>query len=436
MADIFVEANLLDIGYGMPVTLSSMFGTVRPAQLVPGSDPGAPFFRTEVEERPSITVDLLSVRCIHRIRLFNTGDEPGALPIVVSTSADGLQWTDMVVSQAEFGGKVAGAPLVVSVKYFWTARYVKVHSPSRATLRLHYIEICAPLPQEYLGRIRDIRVTETDVLADYWHHDSYGFAWTFTCTLGMILNARLVGVTIDRIDYRLCLREFKDTADADPYQALFEPRSRRKADVRKPCRPSSATASTSRSRSPCSPATPSCISVPTPRSAPMPTSWRRGMASTSPTRSSCSIAAPTSRWRSTRPPRMPTPPWLQRWSRGSRGCSCCARPTRCRRARRSCTRLPQAVWFRELPATSGGTAIHNLDVAAEFGVGKAEIAMRLLAMTYLVAQAKYVVTHTGNLGAWVAIYRGRPDGLYQFCADGKLRGPDGAVLDTALAPAG
>ena len=48
-------------------------------------------------------------------------------------------------------------------------------------------------------------------------------------------------------------------------------------------------------------------------------------------------------------------------------------------------------------------------------------------MTTLVAKAKYVVTHTGNLGAWVAIYRGKPDGLYQFCGDNKLRGPSGTV---------
>ena len=44
------------------------------------------------------------------------------------------------------------------------------------------------------------------------------------------------------------------------------------------------------------------------------------------------------------------------------------------------------------------------------------------------------MTHTGNLGAWVAIYRGRPDGVYQFFEDGKLRGPDGAVISTELQP--
>ena len=98
------------------------------------------------------------------------------------------------------------------------------------------------------------------------------------------------------------------------------------------------------------------------------------------------------------------------------------------------TALPGAVWFAELPVTEGSQAIHNLDVPRQFAISKSDLALRLLAMTYLVSQARYVVTHTGNLGAWVALYRGRPEGLYQFCEDGKLRGPDTAVLTPELEP--
>ena len=76
LVDIFFDANLLDIGYGKPVRLSSNVGTTTPPpHLVPSSDPGSPFFRTHWEEGPSITVDLRSVRHVQRIRVFNNETE-------------------------------------------------------------------------------------------------------------------------------------------------------------------------------------------------------------------------------------------------------------------------------------------------------------------------------------------------------------------------
>ena len=437
MVDIFVDENLLDVGYGMPVRLSSNVGTkTPPPHLVPSSDAGSPFFRTNWEEWPSITVDLRAVRHVQRIRIFNNEAEAErGVPLAVSLSTDGEAWSDILVAETDFGGKVTGSPLVIALSPFVLCRYVRLQTRAHTSLRLHYIEICAPLPNEYLGKLRNIRVTGTDVLADYWHHDSYGFAWTFTCTLGMILSARLLGVTIDRIDYSLCLREFKDDPDQDAYAWLFESQPRRWTD----------------------------------QPAELPPFERHGVYASFPldvlrayadlyfkphprVLAFADLLVATYRldlsntvvllYRGTDKAIEVTPATPESYAAVAAALLarepgltvlCQTDQAQARDAIALC--LPQTIWFSELPVTEGDRAIHNLDVASEFKLTKAEMSLRLLAMTTLVARAKYVVTHTGNLGAWVAIYRGQRDGLYQFCEDGRLRGPAGEVTSPDLVPA-
>ena len=432
MVDIFVGYDLLDVGYGMPVHVSSAFGPA-PSHLVPSAHPGAPFFRTAEQDDPSITVDLRCVRHIQRIRIFNNEVEPPpTVPLAVSVSTDGTDWTEVLVRVEDFGGKVSDTPLVISFTYFTLCRYVRLQTLAHTSLRLHYIEICAPLPHEYLGKLRNIRVTDTDILADYWHHDSYGFAWTFTCTLGMILNARLLGVTIDRIDYRLCLRDFKDDGGEDAYRWLFEGRERRGADL------------------------PGLL----------PAFERHGVYASFALDVLGAYAdlyfRPHARvlafadsltaaygldlertivllYRGTDKSIEVQPAAPEDYAAVARalmaresGLTVVCQTDQAQARDTILQQIEGAVSFRELPVTEGNMAIHNLDVSSEFGLSRSQVALRLLGMTYLVAHAKYVVTHTGNLGAWVAIYRGKPDGLYQFCEDGHLRGPDGSVLSTDL----
>ena len=435
MVDIFVGEQLLDVSYGMPITLSSIVGGALPRHLVPASAPAAPLFRTDLEDAPWITVDLLCPRHIHRIRVFNNEvDAFPYLPLAISISNDNANWTDVFVTDQSFGGKVTDEPLVVTFSHFVICRYVRLQSRARATLRLHYIELCALLPMEYLGKLRNIRVTETDVAADYWHHDSYGFAWTFTCTLGMILSARLLGVTIDRVDYRLCLRDFKDSPDEDAYQWLFEARPRTSADLPD--------------------------QLPAFERHAVYTTLPLGILQTyadlyfRPHRRVIAFADQLLRlygldlsktivllYRGTDKVIEVTPATPESYVAVARalmarepGLTVLCQTDQAQARDAIVREEPQAVYFAELPVTGGSTAIHNLDVSAEFALSKSELSLRLLAMTWLVSRARYVVTHTGNLAAWVAIYRGRTDGLYQFCEDGKLRGPDATVLSLNLEP--
>jgi hypothetical protein len=436
MVGLLVEPQLLDIGYGMPIQISSIFGGGDPPpHLVPSADPAAPFFRTDVERSPSITIDLRCVRHVNRIRVFNNESEPmRGVPLAVLSSIDGEEWTEILVMRADFGGRVTASPLVISFKYYTAFRYLRLQCLTEGSLRLQYVEICAPLPQEYLGKLYNIRVTETDVLADYTHHDSYGFSWTFTCTLSMIFNARLLGICIDQINYRLCLHGFKDNADQDAYDWLFEAQPRSRAD--------------------------------------QPEQWpvfeRHGVYASFPLQALTVYAdlyfRPHRRVRTYADQLVATyglnlsntivllyrgtdkaieiePATPASYAAVARSIMardpgltvlCQTDQTQARDA--IVTELPETVWFAELPVTEGIRPIHQLDVATEFSISKSELALRLLAMTYLVSKAKYVVTHTGNLGAWVALYRGRPEGLYQFCADGKLRGPNGQTLTPELEP--
>ena len=248
----------------------------------------------------------------------------------------------------------------------------------------------------------------------------------------MIFNARLLGITIDQISYRLCLREFKDDPNEESYDWLFEARPRGPAD--------------------------------------QPDQWpvfeRHGIYASFPLgvlavyadlyfRPHARVTAFADQlvarygldlsrtivllYRGTDKSMEVAPASTEDYVAVARslmaqedGLTVLCQTDQAQARDAILLDLPGAVSFSELPVTGGATAIHNLDVSAEFGLGKSELALRLLAMTTLVAQAKYVVTHTGNLGAWVALYRGRSDGLYQFCEDGKLRGPAGTVVDTGL----
>ena len=435
MVDI-VDGNLLDIGYGMPVQISSVLGGgAPPSHLVPASAPANPFFRTDVEDSPSLTIDLLSVRHVHRIRVFNDEVEYQlALPLIVSTSTDGLEWIDVTTMRAHFGGKVTNTPLTILFKYYTLCRFIRLQTWSRTRLQLHYVEICGLLPHEYLGRLRNIRITPSGILADYWHHDSYGFSWTFTCSLSMIFSARLIGITIDQVNYRLCLAGFKDDAEEDLYKWLFEPRPRGPDDqpeqhpafephgvyVSHPLgilrayadlyfRPHARVLAFANS---------------------LIEKYRVDLGKTivllyRGTDKSIELA-----------PASPESYVAVARSLMSQedGLRVILQTDQAQARDAMAAELPDAIWFDELPVTGGNLAIHNLDVPGEFGIAKPDLALRLLAMTYLVGHAKYVVTHTGNLAAWVAIYRGKPDGVYQFCEDGKLRGPTGDILTPDVNP--
>jgi hypothetical protein len=78
-------------------------------------------------------------------------------------------------------------------------------------------------------------------------------------------------------------------------------------------------------------------------------------------------------------------------------------------------------FISELPMVTKNKAVH-MDNSIE--TNRVKFAQQLLAVIHLAAQCKSVVTHTGNCGYWLALYRGHLDDFYQdithFCHDGTL----------------
>ena len=85
----------------------------------------------------------------------------------------------------------------------------------------------------------------------------------------------------------------------------------------------------------------------------------------------------------------------------------------------------RCLFFDELPVSTGQAALHHTDLAGEHGLGRVEFARRLVAAVELVSRARHVVTHTGNVGLWIALFRGSADGLWQFDRDCRLVPPPG-----------
>ena len=63
-----------------------------------------------------------------------------------------------------------------------------------------------------------------------------------------------------------------------------------------------------------------------------------------------------------------------------------------------------------LPVTGDSTVIHRTNLVHD----KDEFALNLVATTWLMSQASKVITYTGNVGYWIALFRGHSRGLIQL----------------------
>jgi hypothetical protein len=90
---------------------------------------------------------------------------------------------------------------------------------------------------------------------------------------------------------------------------------------------------------------------------------------------------------------------------------------------------PRAFYIEEMPVTCSSSALHNITDKA---VSNFQLGINLLAVVKILAQCKYVVTHTGNVSLWIFLYRGstrnccqlRPgvlDGVVSYDGEWSLR---------------
>ena len=80
-------------------------------------------------------------------------------------------------------------------------------------------------------------------------------------------------------------------------------------------------------------------------------------------------------------------------------------------------------FFSQLPATRGSAALHQLDFGKEIMMSREEFAKRMMGAALVLSRCAYVITYTGNVGAWIAIYRGTSKHIYQFDTSAQLQMP-------------
>jgi hypothetical protein len=72
-----------------------------------------------------------------------------------------------------------------------------------------------------------------------------------------------------------------------------------------------------------------------------------------------------------------------------------------------------AFYIDEMPVTSSLTGLHTMSQESR-KISNFEFGVTLLAVFNLIANCRYVVSHTGNVGLWVYLYRGKAEGMCQL----------------------
>jgi hypothetical protein len=71
---------------------------------------------------------------------------------------------------------------------------------------------------------------------------------------------------------------------------------------------------------------------------------------------------------------------------------------------------PKSFSLEVLPVTDGSQVIHKSDAK----ISKDDFSRDLLALTWLMAKAHFVITYTGNVGSWISVVRGNAKNLLQL----------------------
>ena len=431
-------AQYFDIGYGCPVQVSSVHPNSRPPHFLrPAMHRGDHFFCTNIEANPSITVDLGATRPVKRVRVFNhERDSARAVPLSVQISTDGEEFREIALIGFRFGGRRNGPPLVLDFQPRIAIRYLKLIVKGRSILHLDYVEISLLVPQPEFGRLRDLRSDGPRIMADYRHHDSYGFAWTFTCTLAAVIAARHAGITVKSIDYSRAMLPFKDDPADDLHARLFEPPAPGPEEL--PMQRLEFERHGIYAKYSLADIKPYIDVYFRPSAAVL--AFERQLVESYGIDPGMTIAL---LYRGTDKASEVKPAPIEAYIAAAQalllqhpGLRMVIQSDQAQAVAAVLEAIPGAVAFKELPTTSGNVVMHRLRIEEEFAISRSIFSVRLLAVMHLLSRCRFVVSHTGNVGAWVALFRGSGAGFYQFDAGQVLRDPDGVAVDPAsLRPA-
>lgn len=82
-------------------------------------------------------------------------------------------------------------------------------------------------------------------------------------------------------------------------------------------------------------------------------------------------------------------------------------------------------YLEEMPVNEGNLAVHN--ILKQLQISAFDFGKMVLATTYLLSRCGVVVNHTGNVAAWICLFRGNAESIMQFDKEGN------AILPTSAA---
>lgn len=433
------------VSRGKPARASSLAPGSGPAGAATEGQPdGTAAFATLPEHEPFWEIDLGIVHRISTITVWNLEDagRAGAMrmrPLRVLLSRDGTRWATVATVDYPFGGARSGRPLRLEPAFPLMARFVRLQLVARRRLELDHVEIAAdlsPPPHPYVG-LRDlVREGDRHAATLVARHDA-GFFSNCSTILQGIVDLWELGIAVREIDARGSFRFYRgEGAETDPFATCFRLDASVALpdclevlpDVRKAFRASYANYTEYRGLS-------------FDRLAPF---LRRYFA---PAREAAEVESALMRrhgvdlsrtiglcYRGTDKSREIEPaPVADYLAQAER---LLARDGRLRllvqtdqlQVRDALLQHfgERAFCFPELPVTAGSKAVHHVLRDPAMLAERLLLARRLVAAVRILAGCRYLVTHSGNVGLWLALLRGRAEGLWQFDAKKALVPPPDA----------
>lgn len=431
--------SVFDLALGCPTRQSSGDDGSRSGAAVSGVPSGSFSFCTNDEQDPWWDVDLGATVPIGRIVLWNRDDAgldgaERARPLRIMTSYDADAWTTILESRVVFGGRSAGTPLVLDSLLPLHGRHVRVQLERFGALHLDQVEIHASLPPLRWGSVGGVARNGRNVVARavQWH-DS-GFFSNCSTTLETLVHLRAWGYEPDEPDTSRIYHGYRDHGAArDVHRDIFV------HDPSVPLPPREAIADPFalfyaghnhehyRERD-FEGIAPFMHRYFTPR--PAVRMVQRQLASRvryDPARTVALCWRGTDKHLEVRPTEIGEYIALADRLLSTGEVERVLIQTDQVQAREAVVAHfgDRCLFFDALPVSTGDKALHHTDLAREHGLSRGEFGPRLVAAIDLVAQARHVITHTGNVGLWIALLRGTADRLWQFDRECRLVPPPG-----------
>ncbi len=421
------QDDLLDVSTGCAARQSSVHREWGDASLALGRPPSGGFaFHTRVEEHPWWEVDLAADVPVRRILVWNREDRgldsaAVARPLLVRLArTPGEAWRDIARIDHVFGGARSGRPLVIDLAEPVRARLLRLEIDGRAALHLDQVQVFAGAPALMFSHPPALRRTATGgFAATLRHRHDAGFFSNCSTLLQSIVDLHRSGIEAEAIDCSGVFRAFRDTpGDGDLYPALFQPdagaalpdgpvpRFRAAGDHHGHYRDLDLAGLAPYLRRHFAPA-PEVLAL------------RRdllGRYGLDPGRlvGLC--------WRGTDKHKEVAPTDIGayialagRMLAQDAGLRVLVQTDQAQARDAVAAHFGErCVFFHEMPVTDGRVVLHELNLAREHGLAKRDFARRLLASVGILAECRHLITHTGNVGLWLALYRGQAGGLHQF----------------------